>query len=268
MLDQKESLVSTLRQAAEEIVSMLKTAYAPYTIRPTNEKAFSHLDLAGYRQFRQAMEADGYRFLSDLEIVELNTSPANVLVPTMIRSMVSTDGETSAGYYQVRYKVPWLLLNLVVGIVVLRFIWAPRAFLQSLRTKHCYDFESELGGSYVATTNAADAAPMSLPSSVDSKFFDYGTRLSEVRRAHEERLAAAVRRAGASVRPTKMSSLEDVRAMQARLKQVKDAHRAASNWITQRELQTIAGGDTALAAAVFAEVQKVLAETRVAPADA
>jgi hypothetical protein len=97
---------------------------------------------------------------------------------------------------------------------------------------------------------------MSLPSSVDAKFFGYDTTLAEVRSAHEARLAAAVRRVGVSA--TKMSSDEDARAMQARLKQVKDAHRLASNWITRNELVTLAGGNTELADAVFEEIQKLL----------
>ncbi len=260
--------MSTLRQAAEEIVRMLKTAYAPYNIVPTDEKKFPHLDLAGYRQFREALEGGGYRFLSDLEIVELNNSPTNVLVPTMIRSMVSADGETLAGYYQARHKIPWLLLNLVVGIVILRFLWSPRGFLQSLRTMHCYDLESEIAGAYVVTSNAADAAAMSLPSSVDAKYFDYATSLTELLTAHATRLAAAVRRSGASAGPTRMSNREELLAMQARLKRVKDAHRATSNWITQSEIQKMLGGNRLFAAAVFAEVQKVLAERPGVHADA
>ena len=257
--------MSTLRQAAEDIVKHLKTAFAPYTIIPVDEKAFSHLDLDRYRQFREAMEGDGYRFLSDLEIVEVNKSPANVLVPTMIRSMVSADGRTSAGYYQARHKIQWIVMNLIVGILILRFLWAPKAFLCSVRTMHCYDFESEIAGGYVVTSNAADAAAMSRPSSVDAKYFDYGTSPTEVRTAHEERLAAAVRRAGASASPTRMSNHEDVQAMQARLKRVKDAHRAASGWITEKEIRNMVG-NALFARAIHEEVQKVLAEQPLSPA--
>ena len=255
----------TVRSAAEGIVSILRTAYTPQTIARVDEKTFSHLDLNAYRLYREAMEREGYRFLGDLEIVELNKSRTNVLVPTMIRSMVSADGETSAGYYQCRHKLPWLILNLIVGILSLRFLWGPRGFLQSLQTKHCYDFESEIGGSYLSTSNAADAAVMGRPSSIDAAYFDYWTSLTEVRVAHEARLAAALRRAGTSVRPTKMSTYDDVMAMQARLKHAKDAHRAALGWVTQDELLTLAEGDAALAAAIFDEVQKILAERPIVP---
>ena len=131
---------------------------------------------------------------------------------------------------------------------------------------HCYDFTSEIGGTFVGTSNAADAAAITLPDSVDAKFFGYGTSLTDVRTAHEARLAAALRLAGTSVRPTKMSSHEDVRAMQARLKRVKDAHRAASGWITEKEILTMAGGNRLFARAIYEEVQKILAEKPLSPA--
>jgi hypothetical protein len=256
-----------MRQAAEGIVQHLKTAFAPYTILRVDEKAFSHLDLERYRQFQEAMEAAGYRFLSDLEIVEINKSPNTVLVPTMIRSMVSADGETSVGYYQARHKIQWIVVNFLAGILMLRFLWAPTKFLNSLRTMHCYDFTSEVGGTFIGTSNASDAAAMSVPASVDVKFFDYATSVTDVRTAHEARLSAAVRRAGTSVRPTKMSSHEDVRAMQARLKRAKDDHRVASGWITEKEIQNMVG-NALFARAIYAEVQKILAETPIVPADA
>jgi hypothetical protein len=259
----------SLRQAAEEIVAHLKTTYAkPHTIVRVNENAFSHLDLASYRQYQGTMERVGYRFLSDLEIVEINKAPTNALVPTMIRCMVSADGHTCAGYYQARHKLPWLILNLFWGILTLRFIFAPKAFGYSLRTKHCYDFESEIAGTFVTTSNAEDAAAFTRPSSIDAKYFGYGTSVTDVRTAHEARLAAALRRAGTSASPTRISTHEDMKAMQARLKQAKDAHRIASGGITESEFLAIAGGNSLLARAVFEEVKKILAEQPLSPADA
>lgn len=257
----------TVRAAAEEIIGNLKRVYtAPYTIVPAKEDAFSHLDLSVYRQFKETLEGDGYRFLSDYEILEVSNQPNSLLARTMIRCMLSADGGTCAGYYQIRPRIGRLVKQLLVGIVNLRFIAAPSFFLQNLGTKHCYDFESEIAGAYVMTTNAAAAAAMSQPASVDAKFFGYETPVIVLRGAHEARLAAAIQRTGAS--STRMSTKEDVLAMQARLKRLKDAHRATSNWITQSELLALSGGNTAIADAVFEEVQKLLAETRVSPADA
>jgi hypothetical protein len=252
--------VRTARDAAEEIVDALKRTYAvPFTMVPVKEQSFSHLNLSAYRRYQEALERAGYRFVSDIEILEINKSPTSLMAPTMIRCMLSPDGTTSAGYYQVRPRIGRLVKNLLVGIANLRIFAAPAFFLENLGTKHCYDFTSEIARTYVTTSNAAAAAAISLPNSVDAKFFEYKTPLTDVRTAHDERLAVAVRRVGAS--PTKMSTTEDILAMAARLKQAKDAHRFASNWITQQELVTLAGGNTELADAVFEEVQKLLAET-------
>jgi hypothetical protein len=249
--------VRTARDAAEEIITNLKRTYAaPFTIVPVEEKAFSHLDLSAYRRFKKELEDGGYRFLSDYEIVEINNSPTSIIAPTMIRSMLSADGQTCAGYYQVRPRIGRLVKNLLVGIANLRFIAAPRVFFQTLGTKHCYDFESEIAWTYVATTNAAASAAMSLPSAIDTKYFDYATPITVLRTAHEQRLASAVRRIRRSA--TTMSSKDDVLAMQARLKQVKDAHRLASNWITRNELLNFSDGNAEVADAVYEEVQKLL----------
>lgn len=155
--------MSTLRKAAEEIIGNMKRAYtAPYTIVPADEQAFSHLDLSVYRRFKETLEGDGFRFISDYEILEVNNSPSSLLARTMIRCMLSADGGTSASYYQIRPRIGRLVTNLLVGIVNLRFMAAPSFFLENARTKHYYDFESEIAGAYVTTSNAAGAAAMSL----------------------------------------------------------------------------------------------------------
>jgi hypothetical protein len=117
----------------------------------------------------------------------------------------------------------------------------------------------EIAGTYVVTTNAEAAQAFSLPESVDAKFFPYGTPIEVVRAAHEARLEATIQRTGS--RPTSMTTIEDVFALETRLKQCKNAHRAASNWVTQNELRAASGGNTALADAIFKEVQTVLAES-------
>lgn len=259
--------MSTPRAAAERIVAGMKRRYgATHTIVPTSESEFAHLDLDAYRSFRDTMERHGYRFLSDVKILGVSDSPGSPMAPTMIRVMVSADGGTSAGHYQVKPKIGRRLTSLLAGLLNLRFIAEPRLFLQSLITKDYYDFESELAGTYVVTSNAEDVRAISLPRSVDTKFFAYGTSVDQLRAAHEARLGAAAQRTGA--KPTSMATIEHVFAMQARLQERKNAHRAASNWITQNELRALAGGNTALADAIFEEVQTVLIQSSKSPLDA
>jgi hypothetical protein len=250
-----------LRDAAERILAKTKRSYgSPSVVVRTRESEFGHLDLKVYRRFKEALEGRGYRFLSDIKIVGITDSPGSPLVPTMIRSMISADGAISAGHYQATPRTGRRVTAVLAALLTLRFITQPRSFLQSLMTKHCDDFESELAGTYVVTSNAEGAQTIGLPKAVDSKFFPYGTPLDEVRASHEARLKAAIKRTGAT--PTIMTTIDDVFAMGARLKECKNAYRAASNWVTQSELRAAAHGDTALADAIFKEIQVLLAEER------
>jgi hypothetical protein len=257
-------LVPTLRGTAERIVAKMKKRYgAPPVFARTSESEFAHLDLDAYRTFRETMERRGYRFLSDFKVLGVSDSPDSPMVPTMIRSMVSPDGATCAGRYQATPTISRRITALLAGLLSLRFIAEPRLFLQSLLTQNCVDFESELAGTYVATSNAEAAQVIGLPKSIDSKFFPYGTSVDEVRAAHEARLRAAIQRTGTT--PTIMTTIEDVFAMQTRLANAKNAHRAAMNWVTQKEVRAVAGGDTALADAIFKEIQTILAPPSKSP---
>jgi hypothetical protein len=254
------------RKSAERIIATMKRSYgAPQVLVATSESEFAHLDLDAYRSFRHTMERQGYRFLSDVKIVGISDSPARWLAPWMIRMMVSRDGATSVGYYQAKPRISMRLTNLLAGLLSFRFIATPRLFLQSLQTKHYCDFESELAGTYVTTSNSDTSGKLSLPSSVEAGFSPYETSVDELRVAHETRVAAAAQRIGAE--PTRMATLEDVLAMHARLQECKNAHRAALNWITQDELRALSRGKTAVADAIFDEVQKLLPQASKPPLD-
>jgi hypothetical protein len=249
------------RDAAERILAKTRKTYgSPAVVVRTSEAEYGHLDLDVYRRFQLALERRGYRFLSDIKIVGISDSPHSVLVPTMIRSMISADGTTSAGHYQATPRIARRVTAVLAAILTLRFITQPRRFLQSLMTKNCDDFESEIAGTYVVTSNAEGAQTIGLPKVFDSRFFPYGTPLDEVRASHEARLNAAIKRTGAT--PTTMTTIEDVLAMGARSRECKNAHRAASNWVTQSELRAAAHGNTALADAIYNEIQAILAEER------
>jgi hypothetical protein len=242
----------------------MKRSYgAPQVLVPTSESEFAHLDLDAYRSFRDTMERQGYRFLSDIKIVGISDSPERWLAPWMIRMMVSWDGAASAGYYQAKPRMSMRLTRFGVGVLSFRFIAAPRLFLQSLQTQHYCDFESEVAGTYVTTSNEETSAKLGMPTSVERRFYPYGTSFDELRAAHESALTAAAQRTGA--KPTTMATLEDVLAMHARLQECKNAHRAALNWITRDELRALAGGNTALGDSIFDEVQMLIAQKSKSP---
>jgi hypothetical protein len=245
------------RDYAEKLVAKMKGLHSkPATIVPARESEFTHLDLGSYRTFRSALEAKGYRFLGDIEILDVTNVPDTVVARTMIRSMISADGSTSAGHYQMRPRVERVARNLVEGILNFRFFDAPASFFNSMQTKHMYDFESEVGSTFVNTSNAAIAGKFSSPTSIDVLYLPNRTPLEEVRLAHVTRLASVVERTGAE--PRRMASREDVEAMGERRREQKAAHRAASGWITRDELLRFTDGNVVLADSIFEEVQAIL----------
>jgi hypothetical protein len=245
------------REFAEGIVAKMRALHSkPATIVPAQASEFTHLDLGSYRHFRASLEAAGYRYLGDFEILDMMDMPDSPMMRTMLSVMLSADGVTSAGHYQVRRKFEWLTQKLVQGILNFRFLDAPASFLNGLRTEQIYDFESEAGLTHITTSSAELVGNFSSPVSIDAKLLPEGTPLQEVRRAHATRLASAVARTGAV--PTRMANYEDVLAMGERLRQQKRAHRVASGWITRDELIAFTKGNTALADSIFEEVQAIL----------
>lgn len=245
------------REFAEQLVAKMKSLHTkPLTRAPAREAEFTHLDLGSYRHYQTALETLGYRFLDDIEILEVNNSPGSVMARTMIRSMISADGLISAGHYQVRPRIERLASNLVRGILNLRLLDAPASFLGNLQTRQIYDFESEIGSTYLITSNAEIAGKFSAPASIDASHLPSGTPVEAVRRAHVERLASTMTRTGGV--PTHMATREDIVAMADRMRQQKAAHRAASGWITRDELLRFTNGNVALTDSVFDEVQAII----------
>jgi len=249
----------SIQQAARRILATMRQAHSgEYTYLPVDEADFRHLDLAAYRDFRTQHEAQGFRHLRDVEIAEITAAPRTLIARTYIRSMVSADGGTVAGYYQVKPRVGRLTGMLLRGLGNGRWIDAPRFFFRTLKTKHCTSYESELSnGHYVTTSNAESAARISLPPTIDSEFHPYGTSPAVLVDRHAGRLKAHIASA-TDAHPCFVRNAEELEQMQRRLKRQKDAYRASMNWVTQAELEKMAPGHPQLAAAVFEEVRRQL----------
>lgn len=258
----------SIQDAARRILDNLRrTHQGNMTFVPAQEAEFGHLDLEHYRRLRAALEKQGFRHLCDLEILEVTNAPGTLLARTFIRALASADGAIAAEYYQVRPRLGRLLQLLLKGLLNGRWLAAPRMALAQLSTKHCCGFDTELSdGTFITTSNAQAAGLLSLPASVQSEFFPYGTGVAFLLQRHREKLAAALA-ATPGVRAVPVRTQADLLATQARLKQKKDAHRAALNWVSREEMQRFAG-NRELAEAVYAEVQRQLATLPpAAPAD-
>jgi hypothetical protein len=246
-------------EAARAIVATMKGMYgAPHTVVPVDEAQFKHLQLDRYRSVKSMLEAQGFRYIADLEILQVSQSPTSLIARTMIRSMVSQDGHVVADYYQIRPRT-WRRLKLLGrGLLNLRLFDAPQNFLKGMGTRHCIGFETEFDdGRFLITSNAESASKVSMPPTIERVFFPYGTPPSVVYSAHAKRLADVL--GGSHVpKPVVIESLADLLQMQKRQNAQKIAHRAAMQWVTKSELEGLSNGNQAIADAVFEEVQKLL----------
>ena len=250
------------REIARSVLAQAKRAFSgrPSTIVPADAREFTHLDLENYDRFQKELERAGYRLLGDVEILEVSNSPGTVMARTMVRAMVSGDGTVLACMYQVKPRMLRLLRGLLVGILNLRLIDAPKNFLNHRTTKDFFDFESEIGQAILVTTNTAQANVFSQPKTIDSLAVAREIPLQEIRVTHERRVASA--QVLEQTAPTRISSLADANALSARIKTRKDAHRAAVNWVTRDELVKLAYGNEMLADMIYTEVQAILGEER------
>lgn len=163
-------------------------------------------------------------------------------------------------YFQVSPRRANLLKRTLVGIFNFRFIAAPKILFKNWKVKHCYDIETELSdGTLVITTNAEIASTFAKPPSIETEYFAYGTPMKQLLQRHNERLSNKFKN-NAEVSATKITSAEDLMAMQARQQAQKKQTRIAVGLISLQELEKMAG-NAELARVIHEEIQTILKET-------
>jgi hypothetical protein len=202
----------------------------------------------------------GFRALADVEDAAANTSPTAVIAPTLLRTMLSANGRSVAGYYQVRPHLRRRLALLWQGLCNLRLLDAPTSFFNGLRTRHLTSIETELSsGGCIITTSADGAVSITLPPAIDNRVVARDTTLQQLVKLHEERVDACLR-AHAGVSARIVATVDDLFAMQARQRQLKYEHRVAKGWISIDEMRAMAGGNLQVAEELHAEIQRLLRE--------
>lgn len=242
---------------AAEILGIMRNLKNMQTYREVDESSFSHLDLKAYRRIGNALKAFKFDYLADLELVELLNSPTVLFKPTMIRLYISADGYISAAHYQLKPRLDRLIRLLIKGVLNLRLIAAPLFFLSQLPTRNYFDFETEYDdGSFQLTSNASEAGHLSQPETIYSKYFPGNTGFETLLEHHKTELS---KRLSSGANANVIKTLTQQRQMQKRLKQTKDAHRAAINWISEREMHAL-GSNKELSNALMEEVRRLLDE--------
>lgn len=250
---------NSFRQAAEAILNTMREQFRkPHTVIAADQNEFRHLDLNAYSAFQADLKLAAFIDIGDVEILEVSNSPTTLIARTMIRNMLSDDGHILAQYYQVKPRIGRRLMQLFRGLSNLRFVAAPKNFAHGMITRHCVGFETEFDdGRQLITSNAEAAGLISGPTSIECKYFPYGTSVKALLEHHRARVTVI----SLLTKPVHLCSLDSVLEMQKRQNMLKVAHRTAESWITQGELQNMLGNEEA-SRAIFAEIQKLVSEER------
>lgn len=250
-------MTSSIQQAAKNILDSMRAQYEqPLHLLETQLDNFSHLDLEHYAAFSKYMKKLGFRPLVDVEILSVSQAPNSLLLPTVIRSMVSTNGRYVCTYYQAKTRRSRLALDLCKGIMNLRWVAAPKNFIGNLSTKHCIGFETEYqDGLQITTSNAQAAGMIGSPKQLQQYFLPYQTKAKVLFEEHRQHLAESGR---SKQQILLVAGKDQFLAMQDRQQALKNAHRKAVNWVTREELLEMAGGNASISNAIFEEIQRIL----------
>ncbi len=249
-------------QAARTILKSLRATYSgePRTRAPADEKDFGHLDLAAYRRFRTDMEARGFRFLGDYEVVDVTRASSGLMTRTFVRTLVSADGTVVCGYGQVKQRLGKRLRILFSELMDGRGKTAWEEFKRAIALQHnvtaSTDFED---GRSVYATNAEGAGKIANPPAVEAHLFPQGTPVTALLEALDQR-NRELRAEHPDGRPIAVPTLEKLFELQDRAVAQKAAYRKSVGWITRDELLAMANGNDHYADAVYGEIQKQLTE--------
>ncbi|MCC7055305.1 MAG: hypothetical protein IT355_18680 [Gemmatimonadaceae bacterium] len=229
------------QKAALAILANIEATYKPvHDYVAADPQKFRHLDLQFYERTARLLSAKGFRHLADLEDRTITNAPGTVLMPVLIRALVSKDGTIMSALYHPR-----------IGKLVLRILlWVMRTL-----PKPVVDMETECSdGTFVVTSNAASAAAIDLPALISARYLAAGTSVHEVHQEHVARLRAHLaERPG--VTPLVVGTHQEMLASQHRMNAIKAAHRGEVGGITREELDRLAKFGKGLVPAVHEEIR-------------
>jgi len=250
-------MAKTVREIAAQLVA--GRSRKPEQREPAIATAsdFAPLDRQAYERFRRQLTDAGYQHVADYRVDSVyGEVETRRHWPVIVRCMLSADGAVCANYYQMRPRVVDNLIALAgralrggLGSTGIAKLW------RSVATEHLYDFESEIGTTYLGTSTAVAASAFTSPPEVSMQFLPRGTSLTSVRATHESRIREAIARGAGE--PTRMASLKESQAMEARCDAAKYAHRAKIGWVTQDELYAILPANRQMAEAIYREVELI-----------
>ncbi len=205
-----------IRRAAANILRNARILYSGvHEYREVSLAEFPHLDAGHYDAGQQALEAEGFAWLADVEDVTV-TAAGGAMMPAAMRVMAGDEGAVIAAIYHARARCAGASYRIA-------------------------DFETPLqDGTFLITSNAALAGKLASPPEVHAEFHADDTPVATLLARHRERLAEHARtHAGVGALPT--STLADALQHQERLDAIKVRFRSARpGLISAEELQRLA----------------------------
>lgn len=228
------------QKSAREILAIIEATYqATHDYQLVSASAFKHLDLAFYERTTALFVKQGFRVLADVEDKTITNTPGTVLMPVMVRALISKDGTVMCSLYHPRIGplIPRLLL------------WV----LRKLPGK-VVDMETEFSdGSFVATSNATGAAAMELPALISAEYLPMNTTPFAVQQRHTQRVTEHLaQRPGVTARV--ITTHTELLASQNRMNALKAAHRGEIGGVTRDELDKLSIFGPKLAGDVHTEI--------------
>lgn len=228
-------------KAAREILALIAATYQPtHEYVAADARRFGHLDMRFYERTTRLLGSNGFRTLADIEDKTITNSPNGVLMPVLVRTMLSRDGTVLAGLYHPRIRR--------IGLRLL--LWLFRKLPGKV-----IDMETEFtDGSFVVTSNAMSAAAIDQPDAlISAEFLPGSVTALAVFHRHAARVAAHVlARTGVGTRA--VSTLGEFLASQNRMNAIKAAYRGEIGAVTKAELERLSMFGKTVAGDVHAAV--------------
>jgi hypothetical protein len=232
----------TKKSAAKSILDNTKKIYAgPHCYNLVEAESFSHLDLNFYEKTMREIEAQGFRYVADVENLTLKES---LMDPrTFIRTGLSFDGTTASAHYQVKPRIWWRVIFWLTGTKLSKAI----------------DFETEFGdGSFVTTSNAIMAGLWDSPPLIQAEFMPPETSAEMLFERHRSRVEEHIY--VRNTRPIQLFSLPEILESQHRMEAIKSEFRARVGWIKKSEWDRLSDNPNATTDDIYDEFKDLQRE--------
>jgi len=229
------------KRTASELLKFIEENYkSEHHYASVDLSDFSHVDKRFYQKESEQFTKHQFIHVEDCEDLTISNAQDRTLKRVPIRVMVSQDGTVMVGIYHPKIRSIFLRILL---------------FIIRQRLGKIIDLETEFeDGSFVVTSNAMAASPMSLPKLISCEYLPKNTKAEDLLKIHTQRVSdhSQIHKA----RPRFSKTIEEIRASQNRMNALKAAFRSEIGGITEEELIMLSPS-VSVAEEVFDEITTI-----------